>query len=516
MQGRAAVTAGMPHPVRGGLLVDSPRALWHSRGLDARGLPGPEPRRPVFNPKPKARHPDGAACQDPETMQVTETKSEGLSRTFSVTVPAEELSQKLDARIEEIRPKMNLKGFRPGKVPASHVKRMFGKSIMGELIETIVGEANQKALEDARIRPASDPHPHFDETEDMEKVLAGEADLSYELHVDAMPEFEPVDPSTISIERPVTKVDDAAVNEALERIAEQNKQFEARGKTAKARDGDVVVVDFVGKIDGEPFEGGAAEDSSIEIGAGRFIPGFEEQLIGVKTGEETEIEVTFPEDYGAEHLAGKPAVFEITVKEVRAPKETTIDDAFAEGLGFDDLDKLKGLVTDQLQNELDSASRMKAKRALLDKLDEAHAFDLPPKMVDAEFGQIWQQFEQERESGNVSQEDAGKDDDTLKDEYRKIAERRVRLGLVLAEIGQAEGVTISEEEVQQALIAEARKFPGQERQVIEFFQKNPNAMAQLRAPIYEDKVVDLLLERVEVTDTEVDRETLMAEDDLPD
>jgi len=447
-------------------------------------------------------------------MQVTETKSEGLSRTFTVTVPAEELSRKLDERIEEIRPQMRLKGFRPGKVPASHVRRMFGKSIMGELIEKVVGEANQKALEDANIRPASEPHPHFNQNDDMEKVLSGEADLSYELHVDAMPEFEPADVSAMSIERPVSKVDDAALNEALERIAAQNKQFEARGKTAKARDGDVVVIDFVGKIDGEPFEGGSAEDSSVEIGGGRFIPGFEEQLVGVKAGQETEIQVTFPEEYGAAHLAGKPAVFEVKVKEVRAPKEPTVDDEFAKGIGFEDLDKLKELVSAQLQNELDNASRLKAKRALLDRLDEAHSFDLPPKMVDAEFAQIWQQFQQEKEAGNVSEEDAGKDEDTLKDEYRRIAERRVRLGLVLAEIGQSEGVTIKEEEVQQALIAEARKFPGQERQVIEFFQKNPNALAQLRAPIYEDKVVDLLLSRVEVTEKEVDRETLLAEDDL--
>lgn len=444
-------------------------------------------------------------------MQVTETKSEGLSKTFNVTVPAAELAKKLDARIEEIRPQMKLKGFRPGKVPASHVKRMYGKSIMGELIEGIVGEANSKALTDNSIRPAAQPDVDF--SSDMDKVLEGQADLAYDLHVDAMPDFEPVDIATIAIERPVSKVEDEALNEALERLAEQNKQFEARGKTAKARDGDVVVIDFLGKIDGEPFEGGAAEDSAVEIGAGRFIPGFEEQLVGVKTGEEKVLEVTFPEEYGAEHLAGKAATFDVTVKEVRAPKKAEVDEDFAKGLGFEDLDKLKELVSQQLQVELDNASRLKAKRALLDKLDDAHSFDLPPKMVEAEFGQIWQQFEQEREAGNLSEEDQDKDDDTLKAEYRGIAERRVRLGLVLAEIGQAKEVTITEEEVQQALIAEARKFPGQERQVIEFFQKNPGAMAQLRAPIYEDKVVDILLEEIEVTDKEVDRETLMAEDE---
>ncbi len=444
-------------------------------------------------------------------MDCTEIKNEGLSRTFSVKVPVADLQARMNARIEEIRPQMRLKGFRPGKVPAAHVRRMFGKSIMGELLEQVVGEANQKALDEAKIRPASQPDVHFEA--DMDKVLEGQADLSYHFHVEAMPEFEPASLDDIAIERPVAKVADSAVSETLERIAGQNLKYEARAKTAKAKDGDAVVMDFVGKIDGEPFEGGAAEDTTLVLGSGRFIPGFEEQLVGAKTGEEKSVEVTFPADYQASHLAGKTAVFDVTVKEVRAPKTPEIDEEFAQGLGFETLDKLKELVTQQMQGEFDQASRMKAKRALLDALDTRHDFDLPPRMVEAEFQQIWSQFQQEKTAGNLSEDDASKDEDELKTEYRKISERRVRLGLVLAEIGQREQVTISEEEVQRSLIAEARKYPGQERQVVEFFQKNANAMAQLRAPIYEDKVVDLILGRIKITDKDVDSETLLADDE---
>lgn len=442
-------------------------------------------------------------------MDVTETKVEGLSRTFQVLVPASELQEKLDARIEEIRPQMRLKGFRPGKVPASHVRRMFGKSIMGELIEGVVGEANQKALDDANIRPASQPHIHMDA--EMDEVVEGKADLSYHMHVDVMPEFDPADVKTLKIEKPVAEVDDALLDERLGQIAEQNQTFEPRGKTAKARDGDAVVMDFVGKVDGEAFEGGSAEGQTLVLGSGRFIPGFEDQLVGVKAGEEKEVAVTFPEDYPAENLKGKDAVFEVKVSEVRAPKTPEIDDDFAKGLGIDDLDALKDLVRKQIENENAAASRQKAKRALLDALDEAHDFDLPPGMVDQEFNQIWDQLEKEKEAGRLSEEDVGKSDDDLRGEYRTIAERRVRLGLVLAEIGRAAGVQITENEIQQAVLAEARNFPGQEQQVIELFQKNPNAQAQLRAPIYEDKVVDHILGEAEVVEKTVTREELLAE-----
>ncbi|MEO0467113.1 MAG: trigger factor [Pseudomonadota bacterium] len=447
-------------------------------------------------------------------MEVTETKVEGLSRTYQVRVTASELQQKLDARIAEMQPRMNLKGFRPGKVPASHIKKMFGKSIMGEMIEALVQETNQKAIEDADVRPASQPDMKLDS--EMEQVLDGAADLTYELNLDVMPDFEPADPAELEIDRPVSEIPDEELEEALTNLAEQNQKFEPRGKTAKARDGDAVVIDYLGKIDGEAFEGGAAEDATIVLGQGRFIPGFEEQLVGAKAGQEPELNVTFPEDYPAENLAGKEAVFEVKVKEIRAPEIPEIDDEFATGLGLEDLEQLKGMMTSQLEGRYSQASRAKAKRKLLDILDEKHDFDLPAGMVDQEFNQIWAQVEQEKEAGRLDEEESKKSDDELKADYRKIAERRVRLGLVLAEMGRKADVQISEQDVQQALIAEARRYPGQEREVMEFFQKNTNAMAQLRAPIYEEKVVDFILTEAKVTDVTVDKEELFAEDDAPD
>ena len=443
-------------------------------------------------------------------MECTET-AEGLSRMYKVKVPASELKSRLDQKIEEMRPQMRLKGFRPGKVPASHVRKMFGKSIMGEVVEAAMKETSEKAITDANVRPASQPNMHMES--DMEAVLEGKEDLAYHMHVDVMPEFEPADVTKIEVERPVAEVEDKALDEALDQVAENNMKFDARGKTAKAREGDAVVINFLGKLDGEPFEGGAAEDHTLVLGSGSFIPGFEDQLVGLKAGDEKDVEVTFPEEYQAEHLAGKPVVFEVKVNEVRAPKKPEIDEEFAKGLGIESLEELKKLVKDQLQQELDNASRAKAKRNLLDALDEKHDFELPPKMVEMEFDQIWQQLQTEMDAGRVSDEDKNKSEDELKSEYRTIAERRVRLGLVLAEIGRLQDIKISEQEVQQALIREAQRFPGQERQVIEFFQGNPNAMAQLRAPIYEDKVVDYLLSTVTVTDKTVTRDELLKEED---
>ena len=444
-------------------------------------------------------------------MEVTQTKAEGLSRTFEVSVPAAELQKKLDDKIEEIRPQMNLKGFRPGKVPAAHVRKMFGKSLMGEMIDGLVNETNQKAIEDSDVRPASQPHVHMDS--EMEEVLDGKTDLAYHMHFDVMPEFEPTDISKIKIERPVTKVDDAMVDESLGKIAEQNMKYDARAKTAKAKDGDAVVIDFVGKIDGEAFEGGTAEEQAVIIGAGRFIPGFEEQLIGVKSSDETELKVTFPDDYPSDNLKGKDAVFEVKVGEVRAPSTPDLDDEFAKNLGLEGIDQLKEMITEQLQNEHDGASRQKAKRVLLDELDTAHDFELPPQMVEQEFDQIWAQLTQEKDAGRLSEDEQKKPEEDLKEEYRTIAERRVRLGLVLAEIGRDKEIKITEEEVQRGMIAEARNFPGQEQQVMEFFQKNPGAMAQIRAPIYEDKVVDYILETVKITDKDVTKEELFAEEE---
>jgi len=443
-------------------------------------------------------------------MECVET-SEGLSRMYKVSVPAADLQKRLTDRIEEIRPQMNLKGFRPGKVPVAHVRKMYGKSIMGEVIEAMVQETSQKAIADADVRPAGQPEMHMES--DMEAVMDGKADLAYHMHVDIMPDFEPTDIKKLTIKKPVAEVSDAELEERLGQIAESNQQFDKRGKTAKARDGDAVVMDFLGKVDGEAFEGGAAEGHTLVLGSNSFIPGFEDQLVGTKAGEEKDVNVTFPEDYQAEHLAGKEAVFEVKVHEVRAPKTPEVDEEFAKGLGLEGLDKLKELVGEQIQGEFATASRAKAKRHLLDQLDEKHDFELPPKMVEAEFDQIWQQLQAEMDAGRTADEDKDKSEDELKAEYRTIAERRVRLGLVLAEIGRAAEITINEQEVQQALINEARNFPGQERQVIEFFQKNQNAMAQLRAPIYEDKVVDHILETAKVKEETVSKEELLKEED---
>lgn len=443
-------------------------------------------------------------------MECVET-SEGLSRMYKVSVPAADLQKRLTDRIEEIRPQMNLKGFRPGKVPVSHVRKMFGKSIMGEVVEAMVQETSAKAIEDADIRPAGQPEMHMES--DMEEVLDGKADLSYHMHVDIMPEFEPADIKKLTVKKPVAEISDEAMDERLGQIAEANQKYDKRGKTAKARKDDAVVMDFLGKIDGEAFEGGAAEGHTLILGSNSFIPGFEDQLIGVKAEDKKDVTVSFPEDYQADHLAGKEAVFEVTVHEVRAPKTPKIDEEFAKGLGLESLEKLKEVVSEQVQKEYDTASRAKAKRDLLDTLDSKHDFELPPKMVQAEFDQIWQQLTTEMDAGRTAEEDKGKSDDELKDEYRKIAERRVRLGLVLAEIGRVAELTIEESEVQQALINEARNFPGQEREVIEFFQKNENAMAQLRAPIYEDKVVDHILETAKVKEETVSVEDLLRDDE---
>jgi len=444
-------------------------------------------------------------------MEVTQTKAEGLSRTFAVKVSATELQAKLSQRIEEIRPTMRLKGFRPGKVPAAHVRKMYGRDLMGEVIDKLVNETNQKALQDSALRPAGQLDVKMDG--DIEKVVKGEADLSYQVNVDVMPEFTPVDPATLTITRPVAEVSEEQITESLTRIAEQNTQYEPRDEGAAAENGDAVVIDFVGKIDGVPFDGGAAEQQSVVIGSNRFIPGFEEQLLGVKAGDNTELNVTFPENYQAANLAGKAAVFEVKVHEVRAPKKPELDEDFAKGLGLESLEQLRGLVKDQIAAEHNNASRSKAKRDLLDKLDAAHDFDLPPGMVNQEFEQIWQQLQREMDAGRVTDEEKSKSEDELRAEYRKIAERRVRLGLVLAEIGRVADVRITEQEVNQALIREARQYPGQEREVVQFFQRNPNAMAQLRAPIYEDKVVDHILSVATVEEKPVSREDLFKDDD---
>jgi len=449
------------------------------------------------------------------SMQIVEKSGEGLSRVYGVTVTAADLGQKLDARIKEIAPQLKLKGFRPGKVPTAHVRRLYGKSLMSEVIEQALTESSQKVLSDNNLRPAS--QPDLQPSSDMEKVLAGQEDLAFDMAIEVMPDFEPVDPATLSLERPVYAPTDAEIDEAMADLAKQNRTYATRtGKSVKAKDGDMLVIDFIGRIDGEAFEGGAATDANLVLGSGQFIPGFEEQLVGAKLGAEVTVKVNFPEDYQAEKLKGKAAEFEVTVKDVQAPVDAPADDEFAKRLGLPDLETLKTALRTQLEGNYTSASRFKLKRALLDALDKGHDFPLPPRMVEAEFAVIWQQVEADKEKDGLSPEDEGKSEDQLKAEYRKIAERRVRLGLVLAEIGRKHNISVTDEELAQAMRAEAMRYRGQEQQIFDLLRNNPNAQAQLRAPVYEDKVVDLLFGLAQVADKPVSKDELMAEDEMPE
>jgi trigger factor len=449
------------------------------------------------------------------SMQIVEKSGEGLSRVYGVKVTAKDLGEKLDARIAEIAPRMNLKGFRPGKVPLAHVRRMYGKSLMGEVIEQTINESSAKVLEDYKLRVAT--QPDLKPESDMDQVFAGTADLDFELQVEVMPDFEPIDPKTLTLERPVYIPTDEELDEAIAELAKANRTYEPRkGKAVKAKDGDQLIIDFIGRIDGEAFEGGSAEDTPLVLGSNRFIPGFEEQLVGAKTDEVRTIKVDFPEDYQAANLRGKPAEFEVTIKAVKAPVETAIDDAFAKTLGLETLDELKAAVRKQLEGEYANATRFKLKRALLDELDKGHDFPLPPRMVEAEFDSIWRQVEADKSGGDLPPEDKDKTEDELKAEYRKIAERRVRLGLVLAEIGRKNDVSVGEDELLRAIRAEAMKYRGQEQQVFDALRQNPDAQAQLRAPIYEDKVVDLLFSQAEITDKSVSKADLLKDDDMPD
>ena len=448
------------------------------------------------------------------SMQIVEKSVEGLSRVYGVTVPAAQLAEKVEARIAEITPTLNLKGFRPGKVPAGHVRKMFGRSLMSEVVEQTITETTQKVLADNNLRPAGEPDLRPEG--DIQQVVEGKADLAYEIALEVIPEFEPTDFSTIALKRPVYEPTDKEVDEAVAELAEASKTYEPRkGKTVKAKDGDQLLIDFVGRVDGEAFEGGSAEDATLTLGSGQFIPGFEEQLVGAKPEDEVLVKVTFPAEYQAAHLAGKDAEFTVTVKEVRAPKASKVDDDLAQRLGIEDLEKLKELLRSNLQSQFAGATRFKLKRALLDVLDEKHDFPLPPRMVEAEFTQIWDQVQEDKTAGNLPPEDADKSDDQLRDEYRKIAERRVRLGLVLAEVGRINNVQVTEQELAEAMRQEAMRYGPQAQQIFDFLRQNPSAQAQIRAPIFEEKVVDLIVSKAKVEDEKVSREELLKEDDMP-
>ena len=442
-------------------------------------------------------------------MNIKELSAEGLSRELQITVPAADLVAKLDARIDEIKGTVQLKGFRPGKVPAAHIRKTYGDQLMGEVIQETVSETSQKMLTEREERPAMQPEIKL--VGEVDPIIRGEGDLVYDIVFDIIPNIDLIDFSTVKLTRPVVEVDDEKVDEAVERLASSRKHFEPRGKAAKARKGDRVKIDFVGRIDGEAFEGGTAEGFELELGSGQFIPGFEDQLVGTKVGDTKDVEVSFPEEYGNAELAGKPSVFEVTVHEVSAPKEAEINEEFATSLGMESLEKLRDAIRDQIRNDYGQMSRGHLKKDLLDQLSDGHSFELPPSMVTLEFDQIWQQFQNELEQQGQKMEDLDESEDDLRAEYKEIAKRRVRTGLVLAEVGSKNEIEVTQEELNQGMIQRVQQFPGQEQQVFEYFQKNPEAMAQIRAPLFEEKVVDFICEMADVTDTPVSVEALMAE-----
>jgi len=443
-------------------------------------------------------------------MQVVETNAEGLKRTLKVVVEAAELGERFSERLGELKDQVQLKGFRKGKVPVAHLKKVFGRSVMAEVLQKAVEETSKKALADRNERPALTPEIVFPEDkEEVERVITGDADLSYTMSFEVLPPIPPADFSTFKLERLVAEVDEAAVNKALADIAERNATYETAPEDHAAQTDDRVTVDYVGKLDGEPFEGGASEDTEIILGRAGFIPGFEDGLIGAKAGDARDIQATFPAEYPVDALAGKNASFDVKVKAVARPKEAVIDDEFAKSLGAESLDQLKELLSARLGAEYAAASRIKIKRELLDALDKAHDFELPPSLVDHEFNMIWRQLEAEMKSSGKSFADENTTEEDTRARYRKIAERRVRLGLVIGDIGEKNGVEVSQEEMRRALVAQARRFPGQEKFVYQYYEKTPGALVELRAPIFEDKVVDLVLEKAKPAERQVDREELL-------
>ncbi len=433
-------------------------------------------------------------------MQVTETLNEGLKREYAIRVSATELDAKVNEKLEEARKDFQMKGFRKGKAPATLMKKLFGKSVLGEAMQESIDEAMREHFDASGDRPAVRPdvrmtNDEWTEGQDIEVALAYEA----------LPEVPEVPLSGIALEKLVAEIDDAAIDEALANLAGSANTFADRRKGSKAKDGDQVVIDFKGSVDGEEFEGGTAEDFPLVLGSGSFIPGFEDQLVGVKAGDEVEVAVKFPDDYGAEKLAGKDASFACVIKEVKAPKPAEIDDELAKRFGSDDLDALKEQIRGRLADEYAQASRAVLKRRLMDALDALVDFDLPPSLVDVEAKQIAHQLWHE---DNPDHHGHDHPDIEPTDEHRKLAERRVRLGLLLADLGNKNEITVAEHELQQAVFAQARQYRGQERQFLEFVQKNPQALQQIRAPLFEDKVVDYIVELAQVTEKTVSKDEL--------
>ncbi|MEL6915546.1 MAG: trigger factor [Pseudomonadota bacterium] len=433
-------------------------------------------------------------------MQVTETLNDGLKRGYTITLPASELEEQVTAKLKEAQPDVEMKGFRKGKVPLALLKKQFGDRVLGEALQETIDGAMSKHFEETGDRPAMQPDVKMTK-EDWKPGDDVEVAMSYE----ALPEMPDVDLKGLKLEKMVAKADDAAVTEALESLAENAQNFEDRKKGAKAKDGDQVTMDFVGRVDGEAFEGGAAEDYPLVLGSNSFIPGFEEQLVGVKAGEEKDVTVSFPDDYQAAHLAGKEAVFSCTIKAVKEPKKAEINDDLAKQFGADDLAALKGQVSERLEAEYSGAARAVQKRALLDELDRVVEMELPPSLVDAEAGQIAHQLWHEE---NPEVEGHDHPDIETTEEHKTLAQRRVKLGLLLAELGRKAEVEVTDAEMTQAIMNAARQYPGQERQFFEFVQKNQQMQQQLRAPLFEDKVVDYIFELAQVSEKEVSKDDL--------
>ena len=447
-------------------------------------------------------------------MQVTETLSDGLKREFKVVVPAAELDAKVNERLDDLKGRVRINGFRPGKVPVAHLKRVYGRSAMAEVIEATVRDANNQIVSERGFKLAADPKVTLPTDEGaIEQLITGKSDLNYTMALEIVPPITLGDFKSIKLTKLVADVGDAEVEEGVSRIADQNKPYTARGEGEKAAKDDRVTISFAGTINGEPFEGGSGDDAVVLIGSNTFIPGFEDQLIGIAQGETRTLKVAFPAHYMKQDLAGKNAEFVVNAKSIEAPGKVTIDDEFAKALGLELIAKLREAVKDRITSEHTAMSRQKLKRALLDDLDKLHKFDPPPTLVEEEFERVWKSVLSELETEGKTFADENTTEDKAKAEYRAISERRVRLGLVIAEIGEKNNITVTEEELSRAVMERARQFAGQEQRVWDYYRQNPQAVAALRAPIFEEKVVDFLLELASVNEKKVSREELFKEDE---
>jgi trigger factor len=443
-------------------------------------------------------------------MQVTETARDGLKRTLQVVVGQAELSERFTERLDELKDRVQIKGFRRGKVPLTHLKKLYGKSLMQEVMEQTLTDTSAKAIKERNERPAQQPKVELVGVEDgaFERIVNGEADLAYRMSFEVLPPIPLADMKSLKLERLVADVDDAAVDKALADLADRNTAYEPEEGRA-AGEGDLVTMNFVGRIDGEAFEGGSGEAASLVIGKKQFIPGFEDGVIGMKAGDQKLVTATFPDDYPMQTLAGKTAEFDVSVTAVAKPKRPEVDEDFAKGLGAESLEKLRGFVSEQIKREYDEAARTKLKREVLDALDNAHKFELPASLVDFEFNNIWTQLENNLKASRKTIADEGKTEEEARAEYRGLAERRVRLGLVIGEIGEQNKLQVSQDEIRRALVEQARRYPGREKQVYEYYEKTPGAFAELRAPIFEDKVIDYVIEESKPNERKVSRDELL-------